>query len=195
MKRIILYLFVVLLPTVCFSMADYENPPVYGRPTLYGEYELSADDVRRARSMYGDAPQRAAPIVAPAARAKPQAKHPIRPKATARGATKKKVHEKAPVKKVEKVKKEKPQDIQVATEKITEPSVKVVKDADIAPVVAAPRPAPQADKSAVGIADKLGYKLDVESYCTIRRAPYSGPLPDGIILMPGRTDLMSCIER
>jgi len=176
-------------------MADYENPPIYGRPTLYGEYELSADDVRRARSMYGDAPHRAAPIVASATRGNPQAKHPVRPKATARGATKKKVQKKSPGKPIKKVQEEKPQDIIVVPQRIAEPPVNEVKKPDTAPVVTVTRPNPQPDKTAVGIADKLGNKLDVESYCTTRRAPYSGPLPDGIILMPGRTDLMSCVER
>ncbi len=61
-----------------FAMAD-RTPPVYGVPTLYGEYEVSSDDTHRAAKMYGDAPHPAA-IRAGAVKNTPVAKHPVKAK-------------------------------------------------------------------------------------------------------------------
>lgn len=197
MKRVILFLFLVAAPVAANAMADYEKP-VYGRPTMYGEYELTAADVSRARAMYGDAPHRAAPIRdATPVKNKAAAKHPVKPKATARGAKKKAVQKvsKKPAKTGEKA--TPPVDKIVVPEKAVE--VPPQAPAEVAPVIAAPaaapRPAPVADESATSIAGQLQYKLDVDSYCTSRGRGAGGNLPDGIILMPGRPDLMSCMER
>lgn len=196
MKRVILFLFLIIVPMSVRAMADYEKP-VYGRPTLYGEYELTSADVLRARTMYGDASRRAAPIrdAAPVKK-KAAAKHPVKPKAAARGA--KKIAQQKASKKPAKTGEKAivPEDKIVVAENV--PALVQVATEDSPAVVTAkktPRPAPVADKSATRIAGQLQYKLDTDSYCTSRGRGTGDNLPAGIILMPGRPDLMSCVEK
>lgn len=66
----------VIMPMAVFAMADY-TPPVYGRPTLYGEYEITKSDVVRAGNMYGNAPRA---INAGNGTKNAAAKHPVKPK-------------------------------------------------------------------------------------------------------------------
>lgn len=199
MKRVILFLFLIVVPMSVHAMADYEKP-VYGRPTLYGEYELTSADVSRARAMYGDVSRRAAPIrdMAPVKK-KAVAKHPIKPKAAARHAKKntQKKTSKKPAKPGNKITvAQDAQDKIVVAENVPAPVQVAAEDS---PVVAAaektPRAAPVADKSATSIAGQLQYKLDTDSYCTSRGRGTGDNLPDGIILMPGRPDLMSCVKK
>lgn len=48
---------------------------------------------------------------------------------------------------------------------------------------------------AQNIAKSLTDSVDVDSYCGQINSPVKGPLPRGIVLMPGRTDLMSCVQQ
>lgn len=196
MKRVILFLFLIIVPMSVRAMADYEKP-VYGRPTLYGEYELTSADVLRARTMYGDASRRATPIrdAAPVKK-KAAAKHPVKPKAAARGA--KKIAQQKASKKPAKTGEKAivPEDKIVVVENVPAP-VQVAAEDSPAVVTAkkTPRVAPVADKSATSIAGQLQYKLDTDSYCTSHGRGTGDNLPAGIILMPGRPDLMSCVEK
>lgn len=172
-----------------FAMAD-RTPPVYGVPTLYGEYELSTDDTRRASKMYGVSPHPAA-IRAGAVKNTPAAKHPIKAKKT-KAAVKKKTAKKSkslPVKQV-KVAKELP--VQKQTESIKEASVVAPKEVEVTPVVPVVPAAPVAAQAAVDIAAHASNRVDIDSFCTQRKPQGRGNLPDGIIMMPGRPDLMSC---
>lgn len=187
MRRVIIFLFVVFCMPVADAVAD-ANALVYGIPTLYGEYEISTDDVRRAMKLYGAVPygrvrpiRASAPVVA-------AVKHPIKPKATIK---------KKSVKKSKKVQK-KPAKAGV---EVTVPVVVSTNDAPAAVVAVQEKTetvsvaAPQTNipvAYATAIADSLTYRYDIESYCTRRGVAGSGNLPDGIILMHGRPDLMSC---
>lgn len=198
MKRVILFLFLIAVPMSVRAMADYEKP-VYGRPTLYGEYELTSADVLRARTMYGDASRRAAPIrdMAPVKK-KAAAKHPIKPKAAARGAKKSAQQKtsKKPAKPGNKITvAQDAQDKIVVAKNVPSPVQVAAEDSPVAAAEKTPRAAPVADKSATSIAGQLQYKLDTDSYCTSRGRGTGDNLPDGIILMPGRPDLMSCVEK
>lgn len=173
-----------------YAMAD-RTPPVYGVPTLYGEYEISVDDARRVSELYGNAPAHPAAIRSGIIKNTPAAKHPVKAKKTA---AKKKIPKKSVVsvaKKSVKVAKKTPKvdEVVVATPKTTE-IIETVKDVDAVPVVPA---APVASQDAVDIAARVAHRVDVDSFCTQKKPQGRGNLPDGIIMMPGRPDLMSCV--
>ncbi len=179
-----------LIPVAAHAMADY-RPPVYGRPTLYGEYEINAADVARAARMYGDAP---APIQASRrGAATGAAKHPVRMKKVAA--------KKKSSKRVEKT-------VARNLKPVQETAPTVVADDAPAPethdkvAVSTTTVAPPPPKTNIPqkYADSITGALsdaprDVASYCTQIGARPSGKLPDGYILMPGRPDLMSCVEK
>lgn len=181
MKILKIVLLAVFIPTVAFSMAD-SQPPVYGIPTLYGEYEVSADDVRRASNMYGDAPiSRPAPVRAGTTQKVAAAKHPVKSKKVA-PKKKKKVKTKPVIKQAA-------VSSSVEKEKLPEPVVVAVVPA---PVDTKSEPVPS--PVATAIAEHAADKIDIESFCTHVRPQGNANLPDGIILMPGRPDLMSCVD-
>lgn len=185
MKRCILSL-MVCAPIGAFAMAD-RTPPVYGRPTLYGEYELTRDDVARAAGMYGDVPH--AVVVAGPAQDK-VAKQPVKSKkAAARKSAKKHAKKTAGARaakskpKVVIKEEKKAEEVQIAPMPAVEP---------FAPVVQAEPQTNIPDEYAASIKGALANKYDVASYCVPRDIKITGKLPDGYILMPGRPDLMSC---
>lgn len=183
--KIIYFVFVAFFITAnAFAMAD-RTPPVYGVPILYGEYEVSGDDAARASKMYGATP-RPGVIRAGAIKNTPAAKHPVKAKKTAAKKKTAKKSKTAPVKQV-KVAKELP--VPKQTESIKETPV-TPKDVDKAPVVA--QHVPVASPEAVDIAARAANRVDIESFCTQKKPQGRGNLPDGIIMMPGRPDLMSC---
>lgn len=198
MKRTILFLFILVVPNVAMSMADYERP-VYGRPTLYGEYELTDADVSRARGMYGDASLRAAPIRAGGPTKNAAAKHPVKSKHVARAARKKTI-KKQPKKPANTGKStQQKNDTIIVPEKLmpivdSTPMPRPESDANKTPMPK-PVPAPVAAVHATNIAGQLQYKLDTDAYCTARGHAPRGTMPDGFILMQGRPDLMSCVEK
>ena len=181
MKKIFVLLLFVTAPVSVFAMRD-AAPPVYGRPTLYGEYEINAEDVARASHLYGDAPRTASIRVIPNAKKVAVAKHPVK--------AKKAKSKKMPVKK----KMAKPKSDSVvavgpivpdAPQPKETPAVK--KEVHIAPPPAVP------SGDAVSIAGAVRANLDESSYC-VRRAKHGRGVPDGFVLMPGRPDLMSCVS-
>ncbi len=172
-------------------MAD-STPPVYGVPTLYGEYEISADDTRRAADMYGKYSKRPAAIRAGAVKNTPAAKHPVKAK---KAAAKKKAVKKSKKVAMKKSVKAASVPAKVATlpkqdDNIEKVSV-VQKDDKKVPAHVAK---PVASQDAVDIAAHASHKFDTESFCTQIKYQGRGNLPDGIIMMPGRPDLMSCVS-
>ncbi len=179
MKMLKFILLAIFIPSLAFSMAD-SQPPVYGIPTLYGEYEISGDDVRRASNMYGVAPvSRPAPVRVGTAQKSHAAKHPVKPKKVT--PKKKKAKQKPVIKQLESVK-------LVEKEQLPEPVVVAVVPVPVE-TKSEPVPSPVANVIAEHAADKI----DVESFCIHNRPQGNANLPDGIILMPGRPDLMSCV--
>jgi len=179
--------------THAFAMAD-STPPVYGVPTLYGEYEISADDTRRASDMYGKYNKHPAAIRAGAIKNTAAAKHPVKAKKTLAKKKTIKKSKKAAIQKSEKVAKKSTQKIIAVAPKPTEDveKVSVVKTDDKkAPVTVS---TPVVSQDAVDIAARAGFKYDTESFCTQIKHQGQGNLPDGIIMMPGRPDLMSCVS-
>lgn len=206
MKWRSLFSVVCAVPTAAWAMAD-ATPPVYGIPTLYGEYEIGADEMERIRGMYGDAPaRRAAPIKATDARHANAAKQPVMAKKTA---PKKKTKQSPKAKKksaersaavVQQVAPAAPKanpaqppvlKVEVVADTLPPPPTAIAEPSKTAPAPKAPQP----DAHAAGIADALGRRMDADSYCTIRARAPSGAMPDGFVLMPGRPDLMSCGEK
>lgn len=172
-------------------MAD-STPPVYGVPTLYGEYEISSDDTRRASDMYGKYSKHPAAIRAGAIKNTAAAKHPVKAKkAVAKKKTVKK-SKKAAVKKSVKTASvpAKAATLPKRDDNIEKVSV-VQKDDKKVPANVAK---PVASRDAVDIAAHAANKYDTESFCTQKKYQGSGNLPDGIIMMPGRPDLMSCVS-
>lgn len=179
MKMLKFILLAVFIPNMAFSMAD-SQPPVYGIPTLYGEYEISGDDVRRVSNMYGDAPvSRPRPVRAGTVQKTPAAKHPVKSKKV--GSKKKKVKQKPVIKQMESVK---------LVEKEQLPEMVVVA---VAPVPVETKSEPVPLPVANAIAERAADKIDIESFCVHNRPQGNANLPDGIIMMPGRPDLMSCV--
>jgi len=159
------------------AMAD-GRAPVYGRPTLYGEYEINAADVSRAGKMYGDVP-RVASIRAPKSRRANVAKHPVRPKgAIAKKSSKKVIRSSHKKDKVRANKKQ----------VVTAPDVALMP---APPIIAVPKRAPVASPDALAIADALKTP-DIDSFCVTHDTSNTGRVPDGFVLMPGRPDLVSC---
>ncbi len=204
MKKLFLFYILIAAPCELFAMADYDTP-VYGRPTLYGEYEISADDVRCAGDMYGSGSSRVKPvrITAPVAKT-PAAKHPIKPQGAVKKKSKSNIKkEKGGAKKSGDKKIVAPEKAAVAdnapvmvantvpdteikekTEK-TQAHLPVIPDADM----------PAVNENAKNIADAALMRIDIDSYCTQRGSFSGGNFPAGIIVMPGRPDLMSCGDK
>lgn len=167
-----------------FAMAD-KTPPVYGVPTLYGEYEISPDDTRRASDMYGASSKRAAPIRAGAAKNANVAKHPVKAKKV------------APKKKKAKVKKKsvtKTSVLKEQSESVIDTKTPEMVIVSVEPAPVETKSVPVASRAAVDIAAVAANKKDTESFCTQIKHQGRGNLPDGIIMMPGRPDLMSCVS-
>ncbi|MBD5400372.1 hypothetical protein HDR61_01325 [bacterium] len=176
MIRIFFILF--FIPCAAFAMAD-GTPPVYGRPTLYGEYETDVADVSRAAALYGAGAKNMA------------AKMPVKPKKVA---PKKKLNKKKPAKNKATAKVAVPVKATVAAPM---PDVIVVPPRRVVarPIVRA-KPAPMPDALAVAIAGIAVTEMapTVESFC-VRRGHRPNRVPDGYVLMPGRPDLMCCVDR
>lgn len=181
MKKLSVCIFGLFLPLCAVAMRD-ATPPVYGRPTLYGEYEINAEDTARAANMYGNAPRRASIRTIPNAKKAAVAKHPVK--------AKKAKPKKQPVKKTlikptndsDAVGRDAP-DVAKKTDDVVAPVETVV--------VSAPKPVVPSD-DAVSIASVARETRDVSSYC-VRRAKRGRSVPDGFVLMQGRPDLMSCV--
>lgn len=186
MKKIYALFGMCFCATNVFAMAD-STPPVYGVPTLYGEYEISSDDTRRASNMYGNIQKHPAAIRAGVIKNTPTAKHPVKAKKAApkkKKAKKKQVPAKTSV-------------VAQQSESVIDKNVPEMVVVSVAPapvdtkaVVAVPRPS----QDAIDIAVHAANKTDTESFCTQIKRQGKGNLPDGIIMMPGRPDLMSCVS-
>lgn len=170
-----------VLPAAAMAMAD-STPPVYGRPTLYGEYEISGADRRRAAVMYGVVPANVGEKM-PVKHKKPITKKAVKQKkAQNRAATKKKaVAVKSPV--------------LVQDDVIVVPPRVVVADDVRQPAPEKKIPVPSEEARAIAAAAVTEDAPSIESFCTQRRPRHRGKLPDGIVLMPGRPDLMSCTDK
>lgn len=183
MKKIISVI-VCLLPTGALAMAD-TSAPVYGRPTLYGEYEISAGDARRAAAMYGMVPKNAAE------------KMPVKPKKVMpkKSVKKKKVRSAAKAKQTLKeaaVQKTEPEVIVVPPRAVPEKApAEVVKE----PLPEKKAPMPSAEALAIAGAAATPDAPSIESFCTRRGTLQKDAGNSGLILMPGRPDLMSCSDR
>lgn len=178
MKKIV-FILGCLFPVAANSMAD-STPPVYGRPTLYGEYEISAADARVAAKMYGATPKN------------PVAKMPVKPKAVI---AKKNVKKKKVQKKTGAKKSAAPRAVTAVVEKIEEAPI-VVPDVVQAPPPAKKEVAPAMPSAeALVIAEAARPMRDENSYCIRRASQGKGKLPEGFVLMPGRPDLMSCGDK
>lgn len=166
-----------MLPAAAMAMADTATP-VYGRPTLYGEYETTSADRRRAAAIYGAVPQNAAEKM-PVKAKKPVSKNALKKKKAQNRAAKKQ----KPVPKV--------------VQKPDVEDVIVVPPHDIVPTENVEKKPIVPSDTAVAIAAVAGVPdaPSIESFCTQRRSLHRGELPDGIILMPGRPDLMSCSDK
>jgi hypothetical protein len=169
------------------------NPAkLYGAPKMYGEYE--GDSYKSARRMYGtpgDSPDHSRlygkydPSY-PGIKPKPvRAAAPVAKKSNPKEATKTKPVSKPKAKKI----------IRQAAPVIAEPAPQPE------PVIVAPAPEPVVaqkpvpDAKAQNIARFLNEKIITEeSYCTQFNPAVKGRLPKGIVLMPGRPDLMSCVK-
>lgn len=203
----------VIMPMAVFAMADY-TPPVYGRPTLYGEYEITKSDVARAGNMYGNAPRA---INAGNGTKNAAAKHPVKPKkakpkarkSSARAGRKVptpvrtltaagtpaavkpkpavivKEGDKESVKVLVDVAPEKKIDVPQAEQKIAPTESTTASTQAVTPKTNIP------GEYAADIKGVLSNKYDVSSYC-VPISEGDGKIPDGFVLMPGRPDLMSC---
>lgn len=200
MKKLVVFLSITAMSYAVCAMAD-NRTPIYGVPTLYGEYEITTDDVRRAYKMYGDAPvniANPAPIRAAKNTGQSAAKHPVKVKAVIAKKKKTKKNKTAP-----KIIKSEPHssapDVIILTTVIDNQPAERVANLEPHVVVPAVKHVPKIPaipgKYASSIAGAASYRFDVESYCTQRKHLYKGPLPDGIVLMPGRPDLMCCVAR
>lgn len=205
-KIVKIFIFTAAPISAVYAMAD-SRAPIYGVPTLYGEYEITGDDISRANKMYGTPPvARPAPIRTHQIAAHPQAKHPVKPKGA--------VSKKKPSVRKPAVKPAAPRaaENKPAPDIITVPP-RVIMVPPLTPdeqdahnrdagtiTVPTPSPSPvsvpaKSRQYAENIVGALSYKYDIESYCTQRKPLHTGNLPDGIVLMPGRPDLMSCTVR
>ncbi len=157
---------------------------LYGVPSMYGEYEeiVVENPVAKYSGMYGKYAtdsdvEKIKPTPIRAAAPKPKAgdaKHPV----LAKKVMKKPVKlSETPVIQPDQKQSEMPAPI------VVKPTIK-------------PEPQPaEAAPQAKDIADSLNNKpFDVDQYCTKINPPVLGPLPPGLVLMPGRPDQMSCVK-
>lgn len=176
-------LFVVMcifMPTYLFAMAD-NGPYVYGRPTLYGEYEITSDRARQSAAMYGPQTQPRPIAVDVSAVGEKRSQRP--PKARRHASAKKSAKKNVKTPQV-------PQEKEKAS----------VTDVIVVPprVVVVPKDNPKTDHRAREYAAAIVRALDwrdVDSFCE-KRGLKPGIHPrGGVVIMPGRPDLMSCIEK
>ncbi|MDR0741363.1 MAG: hypothetical protein LBF28_01155 [Rickettsiales bacterium] len=158
----------------CFDRDGNEIDPVklYGAPRIYGEFEINAENMAAIARLYGKYDNSK-----PAMRIKPE---PTRAK-------------KSNVKKAAKAKyAAKPKPRAAVATKFAPESEPAVGSRPVAEAVVHVAP----DEKAQSIADSLNEKIVTEeSYCTQINPPVKGPLPKGLILMPGRPDLICCVRR
>lgn len=195
---------------------------LYGAPAMYGEPERDMPTRDTLLKMYGTPPAaRARPISAPIVTSPGGDRRPARPpRAAPKQAAKKKTSTapKPQVKKPALVKKQVPAS-GAATPAKTAPSPAVVAAPDVPAAAAIPSPGaygvvvvasdapsstpqvrmarpriPVGPKYARGIARHVRNGVDVDAFCEKIRPRPRGPLPDGLILMPGRPDLMCCVK-
>lgn len=177
---------------------------LYGAPAMYGEPERDMPTRDTLLKMYGTPPAaRARPISAPIVTSPGGDRRPARPpRAAPKQMAKKKTStaQKPQVKKPALVKKQVPAPQPVASAPDVH-AIVVVADApvvapdDVPTRVATPRPRiPVGPKYARGIARHVRNGVDVDAFCEKIRPRPRGPLPDGLILMPGRPDLMCCVK-
>lgn len=184
----------------CYDKYGNEIDPskLYGAPKMYGEYEGGGQNAASAlygtqqptvdyNRMYGKYDPNQPGI-------KPQPKpQPVRVAAPApKTSESKEVVKPKPV-----APKPKPQPKPQPKPKVESVVVAVI------PVESEPAPAPkpvakapvQPSVPAQNIAKSINEKfITEESYCTEINPPVLGPLPKGLVLMPGRTDMMSCVR-
>lgn len=199
MLRLFVFLFVCILPCAAGAMAQ-RRPLIYGSPTLYGEYEITDEDICRANKMYGAMPRadaRPSPIVARENTNRPAAKHPVKTKHVMPKKSKKAVKKGTPQKPkvIDDIVVPDKKEIVVANVGAPAPSDTTTTDTQKNTAKNMPKIPAIPGEFATGIATAASYKYDVNSYCTQTKPVYTGNLPDGIILMPGRPDLMSCVEK
>ena len=182
MKKTI-FIIVCFLPAAAMAMAD-TSAPVYGRPTLYGEYEISVGDARRAAAMYGMVSKNAAE------------KMPVKPKKviSKKSVKKKKARSAAKAKQTVKeaaVQRTEPEVIVVPPRAtVTEPAEEVKVS-----VPEKKTPVPSAEALAIAGAAATPDAPSIESFCTRRGTLQKDAGDSGLILMPGRPDLMSCSDK
>lgn len=174
-----------VLPVAAMAMAD-RTAPVYGRPTLYGEYEISSGDAARAAVLYGATPKNAAAKM-PIKAKKVMPKKAAKKKKTSKKAMPKKQATPMPIDDVAPI---------VVDDVIVVPPHKVVSDTVVEPVPDTDKKvvAPSADAVAIAGA-AVDDTPNLESFCTRRGTLHKGARHDGIVLMPGRPDLMSCSDK
>ena len=187
MKKIVC-IFCCIVPIAGFAMAD-RTAPVYGRPTLYGEYEISAADARVAAKLYGATPRNSGvkmPVKTKTAIPKKSVKKKKAPKKTS---VKEKPKAEAPRAATPDVIVVPPRDGAQSAPKTDVVAPAVPDKAPSVPVPAAP------SKDALAIAASARAVRHENSYCTQRGKRSTGRIPDGFVLMPGRPDLMSCSDK
>ena len=156
MRYVLLFIGVFLTETA-FSMAD-TRMPVYGTPKIYGEYEISSEDVIRVSKMYGNEP-----------RFDSESKEVKK--------NHKKVNKKKKIKAVKKVKKKKVEKNELEkqqslSQQVIEPVV--VSEDKVGVVEKNLAKTLEADENAKIIANQAMYKYDVDSYCIRRNSLYRG---------------------
>lgn len=191
---------------LCFDKDGNSVDPalVYGKPALYGE-DSGAGGVTSQPSnalMYGDpsgiqakhlygepvntvkhkpAPVRTAAPVAKSGKPKPVVKaKAVKPKPVEK-----------PVVAVKSTDvKEKPVAVAPVADKVDVPAPVVE------PVVVKEKPVQKPHNPGVDvITTTLQTAVDIDSFCEQINPPVKGPLPKGLVLMPGRPDRMSCVQR
>lgn len=190
---------------LCFDKDGNSVDPalVYGKPSMYGENTGGVADQSSNAQMYGDpsgilakhlygepvndsvkpkpAPVRTAAPVATSGKPKPVTKaKPVKPKPVVKPAVAVKVTEEK-VKPVAVAPVEKKIDAPVPSEQ---------------PIIAKEKAVPKPRNPGVDvIASTLQTAIDIDSFCEQINPPVKGPLPAGLVLMPGRPDRMSCVQK
>lgn len=179
-----IFIIVCFFPAAAMAMAD-TSAPVYGRPTLYGEYEISVGDARRAAAMYGMVSKNAAEKM-PVKPKKVMPKKSVKNKKARSAAKAKQTVKEAAAQKAE------PEVIVVPLRAVPE---KVPVDVVQEPLPEKKAPKPSAEALAIAGAATTPDAPSIESFCTRRGTLQKDAGDSGLILMPGRPDLMSCSDR
>ncbi|MDE6570731.1 MAG: hypothetical protein K2L95_00725 [Alphaproteobacteria bacterium] len=203
MGRIIRFFVLTLVVVMPAWGAGRDVHALYGAPQMYGEYETPMPTRATLMQMYGTPPASPRPMMAPIVTAPGGDRRPARPPRVApKQAAKKKTAaaQKPQVKKPALVKKQMPAAQPVASAPDVHAIVVVADAPVVAPddvptrAVTSRRRIPVGPKYARGIARHVRNAVDVDAFCEKIRPRPRGPLPDGLILMPGRPDLMCCVE-